>query len=142
MSTSSRTLPPAFADELRALFGERFSQGESVCLQHGRDESSLPPMPPDGVVFAESHEDVVAVLRLCNSYRVPVIPYATGSSLEGHLLAVRGGISLDVSGLNKAVEMSWEVVEKFDICHQTATRIKSFKKIMAENRVFGDAVFE
>lgn len=108
MTASQPASPPlssAFVAALQARFGDRFSQGESVCLQHGRDESALPPAPPQGVVFARSTEEVSEVMQLCHAYRVPVIPYGVGSSLEGHLLAIRGGISLDLSGMNAVREV-------------------------------------
>lgn len=100
MNPQTSALPPDLVAALRTRFGERFSQGASVCLQHGRDESALPPAPPQGVVFAQSTEEVSALMRFCHAHRVPVIPYGTGSSLEGHLLAIHGGISLDLSGMN------------------------------------------
>ncbi len=96
-------LPDTLIAALRERFGQRFSQGESTRLQHGRDESVHPPEPPQGVVFAETTEDVAETARLCHAHRVPIIPYGAGSSVEGHLLAVRGGISLDLSGMNRVV---------------------------------------
>lgn len=96
-------LPDTLIAALRERFGQRFSQGESTRLQHGRDESVHPPEPPQGVVFAETTEDVAETARLCHAHKVPIIPYGAGSSVEGHLLAVRGGISLDLSGMNRVV---------------------------------------
>jgi len=96
-------IPDLLYTALRDRFGERFSQGESVRLQHGRDESVHLPEPPDAVVFAQSTEDVAAVVRLCRQHRVPVIAYGAGSSVEGHLLAVEGGISIDLSAMNQVL---------------------------------------
>jgi D-lactate dehydrogenase (cytochrome) len=81
-------------------FGDRFSTGEAVRQHHGRDESSLPAAPPDGVVFVQTTEDVADAVRLCRRFATPVIAWGAGSSLEGHLLAVRGGICIDLSELN------------------------------------------
>ena len=108
MTTTSAPLPAALVEALRQQFGTRYSQGESVRLQHGRDESKHEPMLPDGVVFAESTEEVAAVVRLCREYRVPVIPYGVGSSVEGHVLAVHGGISIDLSGMNRVLSIHAE----------------------------------
>jgi len=80
----------------------------AVREQHGRDESSFQVPPPAGVVFAESTADVAAAVALANQHRVPVIPFGVGSSLEGHLLAVQGGISLDVSRMNKVLSINAE----------------------------------
>ncbi|HTY98867.1 MAG TPA: FAD-linked oxidase C-terminal domain-containing protein [Rhodocyclaceae bacterium] len=93
------------AAALAGRFGERFSVAEAVRLHHGKDESSLPPAPPDGVVFAESTADVADLLRLCHQHNTPVIAFGAGTSLEGHLLAVRGGICVDLAGLNRIVAL-------------------------------------
>jgi D-lactate dehydrogenase (cytochrome) len=102
-SNARAPLPPPLAEALEARFGRRFSSAEAVCLQHGKDESSHTPEPPDGVVFAESTEEVAAAVKLCNDFRVPVIAFGTGTSLEGHLLAIRGGICIDLRGMNQVL---------------------------------------
>ena len=104
-------MPQLSATLLAALsgrFGNRFSTGESVCLHHGRDESSFAPMPPDAVVYAETSEEVQFVVRACAAENIPIIAYGVGSSLEGHLLAVRGGVSLDLSGMNRVLSINPE----------------------------------
>ncbi|MCY0856530.1 FAD-binding oxidoreductase [Cupriavidus sp. D39] len=101
-------LPAAVRDALQARFGERFSTSPGICDHHGRDESPFPPAAPDGVVFAHTTEEVAEVARLCNAHRVPLIAYGAGSSLEGHLLAVAGGISLDLSQMNKVLSVQPE----------------------------------
>ncbi|MFN4326711.1 MAG: FAD-binding oxidoreductase [Azonexus sp.] len=99
----SQSLPASLIQALQQQFQQRFTLGESARLQHGRDESVHAPQPPDGVVMAESTEEVAAVVRLCSEHDVPVIPYGVGSSVEGHVLAPRGGISLDLSGMNRVL---------------------------------------
>ncbi len=103
-----RVVPPAMLDALKTLFGERCSTAMAVRVQHGRDESPLDAPPPEVVVFCESTDDVVAVVALADQHAVPVIPYGAGSSLEGHLLAVQGGVSLDVSRMNKIISVRAE----------------------------------
>ena len=103
-----REVPAALIAALQAQFGDRFSTAMAVREQHGRDESSFQVPPPAGVVFAESTADVAAAVSLANQHRVPVIPFGVGSSLEGHLLAVQGGISLDVSRMNKVLSINAE----------------------------------
>ncbi|TAL77635.1 MAG: FAD-binding protein [Burkholderiaceae bacterium] len=103
-----RDIPAGFLDALKAQFGERFSVANSVREHHGSDESPYEPVLPDGVVFAQSTEDVAWVARHCHQHGVPLIAYGTGSSLEGHILAVQGGITLDLSGLNKVVAVNAE----------------------------------
>lgn len=101
-------LPEPMARELQQRFGSRFSTAAAVRDQHARGESPFPPAPPDAVVFAETVEDVQAVLALCNAHRVPVIAHGAGSSLEGQLLAVRGGVSLDMSRMNRVESIDAE----------------------------------
>lgn len=103
-----RRIPEGFLEALQAHFGARFSTAHAVCEHHGRDESPYPPMLPDGVVFALSTDDVAWVARHCHQHKVPLIAYGAGSSLEGHLLAVQGGISLDLSGMNQMIAVNPE----------------------------------
>jgi len=103
-----RPVPQALLDALAARFGGQCSTALSVREQHGRDEGSLQAPPPAAVVFAESTRDVQDALRLASEFGVPVIPYAAGSSLEGHLLAVQGGISLDVNRMNAVLAVNAE----------------------------------
>ncbi len=98
-----RPVPPALLDALAARFGAQYSTAQAVCEQHGRDEGSLQAPPPSAVVFAESTQDVQDAVRLAAQHAVPVIPYGAGSSLEGHLLAVQGGISIDVGRMNRVL---------------------------------------
>ena len=98
-----RAIPAPMLGALKARFGERCSAAMAVRVQHGRDESPLDAPPPELVVFCESTEDVAAVLKLADQHAVPVIPYGAGSSLEGHLLAVQGGVSLDLSRMKKII---------------------------------------
>jgi D-lactate dehydrogenase (cytochrome) len=103
-----RAVPPALIEALKTRFAERCSTVLVVREQHGRDESSFEAPPPAAVVFAESTQDVADAVKLASEYRVPVIPFGIGSSLEGHLLAVQGGISLDVSRMNQVLSINAE----------------------------------
>ncbi|WP_374564925.1 FAD-binding oxidoreductase [Ideonella sp.] len=100
--------PDAMHDALAAHFAARLSTALAVREQHGRDESPFDVPPPDAVVFAESTEDVAFVVRLASEHGVPVIPYGAGSSLEGHLLAVQGGVSIDVSRMDRVLRINPE----------------------------------
>ncbi|CAG0960290.1 D-lactate dehydrogenase (cytochrome) [Rhodocyclaceae bacterium] len=103
MTSVGSKLPSDLRELLVARFGTHFSTAAAVCEHHGKDESSFAPVPPDGVVFAESTEEVAEVVRLCAAHKVPVIAYGTGTSLEGHLHALFGGICIDLSGMNRVV---------------------------------------
>ena len=106
--TEPRLIPAAMLATLRERFGERCSTATAVREQHGRDESAYPLTPPEAVVFCESTEDVAAVVALCAAHAVPLIPFGVGSSLEGHLLAVQGGVSVDLSRMNRIVQVNPE----------------------------------
>ena len=103
-----RAIAPAFLEALAARFGKQCSTAQAVCEQHGRDEGSIQAPPPVAVVYAESTQDVADAVQLADQYTVPVIAYGAGSSLEGHLLAVQGGISIDVSRMNRVLRVNAE----------------------------------
>ncbi|MCZ2407601.1 MAG: FAD-binding protein [Burkholderiales bacterium] len=103
-----RPVPQALLDALAQRFGAQCSTALAVREQHGRDEGSLQAPPPAAVVFAESTQDVQDAVRLAAQHGVPVIPYAAGSSLEGHLLAVQGGISIDLNRMNRVLSINAE----------------------------------
>ena len=105
---SHAPLPETLAAALAARFGDRYSVTAAVREHHGRDESPYAPLPPDAVVFAESTDDVAAVVRLAAAHRVPVIPYGVGTSIEGHLLALHGGISIDLGRMNAVLAINSE----------------------------------
>jgi len=103
-----RPMPAAMLQGLRERFGDRCSTAAAVCDQHGRDESPFPVTPPEAVVFCENTEDVAAVVALAATHAVPVIPFGIGSSLEGHLLAVQGGVSIDCSRMDRILRVNAE----------------------------------
>jgi D-lactate dehydrogenase (cytochrome) len=104
----ARDVPQALLDALKSRFGAQLSTALVVREQHGRDESAFDVPPPAAVVFAQSTADVSDAVKLATQYLVPVIPFGVGSSLEGHLLAVQGGISLDVSRMDQVLSINAE----------------------------------
>jgi D-lactate dehydrogenase (cytochrome) len=99
-------LPLEITAQLQALLGDRFSLAKAVRAQHGRDESPYPEVAPDAVAFVRTNEEVAGVVSLCNEHRVPVVAYGAGSSLDGHVLAIQGGICLDLSQMNTILEIA------------------------------------
>jgi D-lactate dehydrogenase (cytochrome) len=93
---------------LRDFLGERLSTNVSIREQHAKGEDANPPVLPDAVAFVENTEEVSRVLRLCNTHGVPVVPFGAGTSLEGHVVPVRKGISLDLSRMNAILEVNAE----------------------------------
>ena len=103
-----REVPAELMSALQARFGAQCSTALAVREQHGRDESVYDVPPPAAVVFAQSTQDVADAVKLAALYKVPVIPFGVGSSLEGHLLAVQGGISIDVGRMNAVLSINAE----------------------------------
>lgn len=93
---------------LRQRFGERLSTAQAVREQHGHTTTIHKNQPPDGVVFAQSTEDVAETVRICASRKVPIIAFGSGSSLEGQLNAPSGGISIDLAGMNRIIAVHAE----------------------------------
>ena len=88
---------------LKQRFGERLQTGHSVREQHSHTTTYIPSQLPDGVVFAQSTQEVQEIVRICAEHRAPVIPFGTGTSLEGHVNAPGGGISIDLMQMNKVL---------------------------------------
>lgn len=106
MNEMIRSGNTAALDELRALLGDRLSTGPSILDEHGRDEAYTPPQRPDAVAFPENTAEVSQIMKICTRHRCPVIPYGTGTSLEGQIVPTVGGISLDMSRMNKVLHVN------------------------------------
>jgi D-lactate dehydrogenase (cytochrome) len=92
--------------ELRQMLGELLSTAPAVREQHGKDQTWNPGAPPDAVAFVETTQEVQAIVKVCARHGTPVIPYGTGTSLEGHFAAPFGGISIDLSRMNRVLEVN------------------------------------
>jgi len=103
---NSTSLKDPCLQELQKLLGERLSMSNSVREQHGRDESFHASAPPEAVAFVECNEEVAEIVRICVQHQKPIIPFGTGTSLEGHVAALQGGVCLDVSGMNQVLEVN------------------------------------
>lgn len=91
---------------LQQLLGDRLSLARAVREQHGHDESWHAPHAPDAVAFPHSTEEVSAIVKICAEHRMPVIAFGTGTSLEGHVAAIHGGLSLDMMQMNQVVRVN------------------------------------
>jgi D-lactate dehydrogenase (cytochrome) len=89
--------------QLRATFGERLTEAESVRVQHGNQLSEVSNQPPDAVIFPETTDEVAEAVRVCAAHRVPIIPFGVGSSFEGHVNAPFGGLSIDTSRMKRII---------------------------------------
>src|SRR5580704_18118910 len=91
---------------LQGLLGERLSRAASVREQHGKDASYHPCVPPDAVAFPKSTEEVSEIVKLCARHKVPIIPFGAGTGLEGNVVALRGGVCIDMSRMNRILQVS------------------------------------
>ena len=101
----SETNHAAAIEELHALLGDRLSTGQSVREIHGRDEAYTTPALPDAVAFPNDTADVSAIMKICSTHACPVVPFGIGTSLEGHVVPVHGGISVDTSRMKQILEV-------------------------------------
>ena len=104
----AREFDRSVLEELQALLGGRVSTSAAVREHHGKDESYFPYALPDAVCFVQSTEEVRDVVNICRRHRVPMIPFGVGTSLEGHILAVQGGVCVDLSQMNRVLEVHEE----------------------------------
>lgn len=93
-------------ERVKELLGDRLSTSQAVRDQHSRGEDYFTPAPPDAVAYAQTTEEVAAVVKICAEHKVPVIAWGTGTSLEGHVTAPAGGITIDLSGMNKVLQVN------------------------------------
>ncbi len=123
----------ALIEALRALLGDRLSTTAAILERHGKDESYHPAMAPDAVAFAGSTEEVAQIVRLCAEHKVPVIPFGTGTSLEGGVAALEGGISIDLTGMNQVVRVS---TEDLDCTVQAGVTRKQLNEYLRDTGLF------
>jgi D-lactate dehydrogenase (cytochrome) len=134
MATFSRPpLPPALVGELENLLADRFSRAESILDQHARDESHHPPCPPRAVAFPTTTAEVSSIVAACNRHGVPIVPFGAGSSLEGHVLAVHGGVSLDLTRMDRIIAVR---PEDQDVTLQPGVTRRRLEKALAEHGLF------
>lgn len=108
ITTARRDGVEAILEALSGALGNRLTTSAPVCEQHGNTLTWLENQPPDAVAFPLTTDEVVDIVKLCAKHRVPVIPFGAGTSLEGHLNAPFGGISLDFSNMNRILAVNEE----------------------------------
>lgn len=119
------TMDEGLLEELRAIAGANLSTAAVVREHHSRGESHHPPSLPHAVVFPETNEVVQAIVRACAARRVPVVPFGAGSSLEGHVNAITGGVSIDMTRMNKVLRVS---ADDLDVTVQAGVTRKALEK--------------
>ena len=118
---------------LETRFGDNFSTAESVREQHCRGEAWHIPQPPDAVIFAKSTQDVADAVSICAAHKMPIIAHGTGTSLEGHLSAIHGGVSLDVTGMNEILDLR---AQDMDVTVQAGVTRKQLNAHLRDQGLF------
>ncbi|MEQ8658070.1 MAG: FAD-linked oxidase C-terminal domain-containing protein [Hyphomicrobiales bacterium] len=118
---------------LSERFGARFQTGDSIREQHGHTTTWITNQPPDGVVFVASTDDVAFVVRTCAAHEVPVIPFGVGTSLEGHVNAPHGGVSIDLSHMNQVLAIN---AQDFDCVVQPGVTRKQLNVLLRDQGLF------
>ncbi|HEY2068402.1 MAG TPA: FAD-linked oxidase C-terminal domain-containing protein [Rhizomicrobium sp.] len=126
-------LPPALKDQFTKLLGPRFTTAAAAREQHGHSETHHQDMPPDAVVFPHSNEEVVAIVRACAAHAVPIVPFGVGTSVEGNFAAVRGGVCIDMSGMNKILAVRQN---DFDCTVQAGVRRNQLNEYLRDQGLF------
>ena len=128
-----RPLDPAFITALGARFGAACSFSEGIRRQHGQSETHFAETLPDAVVFVRSTAEVVDLVQLCAAHRVPVVPYGAGTSIEGNALPVRGGVSVDLSQMDRIVAVN---AEDFDCTVEAGVRREALNAHLRDTGLF------
>jgi len=128
----NRAVKKAIA-ELKQRFGAQLSDSQGDCEAHGRDESFHEPAWPDAVLFAQSTEDVADAVKICGAHDFPIIPFGVGTSLEGHVMAVQGGLSIDLSRMDQILEVN---VSDLDCTIQAGVTRKQLNTYLRDTGLF------
>jgi D-lactate dehydrogenase (cytochrome) len=126
-------IPDALLDRLRDLLGDRVSTGAAVREHHSRGESHHHAVLPDAVVFPSSTEDVQALVAACAAHRVPMTAFGAGSSLEGHVIPLRRGVSVDLTRMTRILRLS---VEDLDVTVEAGVTRKQLERHLQSTGLF------
>lgn len=118
---------------LKQLFGDRLQTGEAIREQHGHTTTWIENQMPDAVVFPTDTKEVSQIVKTCAEYAVPIIPYGTGTSLEGHVNAPAGGISVDTSQMNKILAVH---AEDLDVVVQPGVTREQLNTFLRDKGLF------
>ena len=119
--------------ELKSIFKDRFSTSTSTRLNYSRGEDTYDPVPSKAVVFPETNEEVSTILKLCNERKIPVVPFGTGTSLEGNVVGNEDGITISLEKMNKILNLN---VEDFDCRVQANVTREQLNEHLREDGIF------
>ena len=120
-------------EQLSALLGDRLTTSAAVCERHGQGESYHEGAPPQAVVYPQSTEEVAQIVRICAAAKVPMIPFGTGTSLEGHVVALAGGVCIDMMQMNQILQVH---AEDLDVVVQPGVTRKELNNHLRDTGLF------
>ena len=119
--------------ELKSIFKDRFSTSTSTRFNYSRGEDTYDPVPSQAVIFPETNEEVSTILKLCNERKIPLVPFGTGTSLEGNVVGIEEGITISLEKMNKILSVN---VEDFDCRVQANVTREQLNEHLREDGVF------
>jgi D-lactate dehydrogenase (cytochrome) len=122
---ATSTFPAGLVAELSRLLGDRVTTAPAIREHHGQGEAYPGSYPPDAVVFPISTDEVSGIAAACHRFQTPMVPWGAGTSLEGHVAAVRGGVTIDLSNLNRVVRLS---IEDLDVTAEAGVTRKQLNE--------------
>ena len=126
-------IKPELIAALKQRLGDRLSTSAAVCAQHGKDESYHQPHSPDAVAFVQGTDEVVEIVKLCAQYKTPIVPFGTGTSLEGHVAALKGGVCIDLSRMNRILRVG---AEDLDVTVEAGVTRKQLNEYLRDTGLF------
>ncbi len=130
---SEPALQEAALTELSALLGDRVTTSPAVRDHHAAGEAYYAPHPPDAVAFPLSTEEVSRIVRICAAHGVPIVPFGAGTSVEGNVLALRGGVCIDMTRMNKVLRVSQD---DLDVTVQAGVTRKQLNNDLRDTGLF------
>ena len=119
--------------ELKSIFKDRFSTSTSTRFNYSRGEDTYDPVPSQAVIFPETNEEVSTILKVCNERKIPLVPFGTGTSLEGNVVGIEEGITISLEKMNKILSVN---VEDFDCRVQANVTREQLNEHLREDGVF------
>lgn len=120
-------------DILKQRFGDRLTTNQTIRDRHGTDESYHAPKAPDAVVFPQTTDDVIEIVNICREHRTPIIPFGVGTSLEGHIAALQGGVCIDLAQMNAVLSVN---AEDLDVTVEPGVTRKQLNEYLRDTGLF------
>ena len=133
MSIANPAAREAAIASLQQLLGDRLSTAAAVRERHGKDASYHPCVPPDAVAFPHSTQEVSEIVKVCARHKVPLVPFGGGTSLEGHVAALHGGVCIDTAQMNRILRVN---ADDFDATIEAGVTLQQLNEHLRDSGLF------